>query len=104
MSNTLIACKCRFELAIAGYKDVSDQLRRWQAVFSSDGASKADVRRAIGERLGPLDLFALHSAFFALEREASAETCAAFEREVERFESAMHALRTELVSDGIPVL
>src|SRR5271166_6617138 len=94
--------RVRFGLAIAQYKDVSDQLRRWEAAQVARGLSAPDAKRAVHQHLASFDLFAVHQAMFALKRNSSEENVEAFERELVRFEASIKQLRRTLLDDGTP--
>lgn len=94
--------KQRFELAIEGYKDVSEQLQRWQEIQVENGVSMADIRRAVGEYLGPLDLFGFHRAYFDLEKGVP-DAQSIFESDLDRFETAISALKDVLAKAGVPI-
>lgn len=93
----------RFELAIARYKDLCDQLRRWEASQVARGIPAAKVRKDMRRLLADFNLFPLHEAMFALERQASAAAFETFEREIAHFESAIEQLQRRLSADGIPI-
>ena len=94
--------KQRFELAIAGYKDVSEQLRRWEAAQCANGVARADAKRAAHQHLAAFDLFALHQVFTALG-DGSTGAEESFELEISRFEAATAALQKQLSLDGTPI-
>jgi hypothetical protein len=94
--------KERFELAIEGYKDVSEQLRRWQNIQIASGWSKAEARKAAGKYLAPLDLFGFHRAYFNIEKGVP-DAESDFERERHRFEAAILGLKHELSRAGVPI-
>ena len=95
--------KQRFEMALARYKDVSDQLHRWEAVQVTRGRLQAEVRAAVRERIAVFNLFPLHQAIFALESNRCSETSETFERELARFDTAVDELTRVLANDGVPV-
>lgn len=90
----------RFDLAITYYKDVCEQLRRWEAMLIDQGDEPEVARAKVYGHLHTLNLFPLHRALFALDADGTDEAAAEFDKELAEFEAALNAIRATLVDDG----